>query len=109
VPCGLLSLQSDGRIVDVNRRMADWIGHQPADLVGRRLHEILSVPARIFYETNISPLLRMQGFVDEVAMDFIACDARKVPCLVNAAERRGEDGAVLFTDFAVFKATERRR
>ena len=109
MPCGLLSLLPDGRIADANQRLADWTGYAQAQLVGKRLHDVLSVPARIFYETNISPLLRMQGFVDEVAMDFVARDGSKIPTLINAAERRDAAGALVVTHFAVLKATERRR
>lgn len=109
VPCGFLSLRPDGSIVRANRRIAEWIGYPKEQLVEKRLHDLLSVPARIFYETNISPLLRMQGFVDEVAMDFVGQDGTRVQCLVNAVERRDEGGGVRSTDLAIFKATERRR
>ena len=109
VPCGLLSLLPDGRIAHANQRLAAWTGYEKDQFVGKRFHDLLSVPARIFYETNISPLLRMQGFVDEVAMDFTASDGDKIPSLVNAVERRDDSGGVLFTEFAIFKATERRR
>lgn len=108
-PCGLLSLLPDARIAHVNKRFAEWTGYQQDELVGRPFHDLLSVPARIFYETNISPLLRMQGFVDEVAMDFIGHGGGRIQSLVNAAERRDSEGELLFIDLAIFKATERRR
>lgn len=109
VPCGVLTLLPDGSIAALNERMAAWLGWTKAEVVGKRLHSILSVPARIFFETNISPLLRMQGFVDEIAMDFVGSDGAKVQTLVNGAERRDETGAHTLTHLAVFKATERRR
>lgn len=108
-PCGYLSVDAQGHVAGANRRIAEWIGMVPDALVGQRLHDILSVPARVFYETNVSPLLRLQGFVDEVAMDFRARDGSKVQCLVNAAERRDDAGDLLFTRLAIFRATERRR
>lgn len=104
-----MSVRPDGGVGHANRRIVDWTGHTKENLCGKRFHELLSVPARIFYETNISPLLRMQGFVDEVAMDFVAVDGARIPCLVNAAERRDPSGALVMTDFAILKATERRR
>lgn len=108
-PCGYLSLSADGRIAHANQRIADWTGYAKADLIGRRFHDLLNAPGRIFYETNVSPLLRMQGSIDEVAMDFMASDRSKVPGLVNAAERRNDAGELLFTRFTVFRAIERRR
>ena len=78
-PCGYLSICADGRIALANQRIAQWLGYAKTDLTARRIQDVLGVPSRIFYETNISPLLRMQGFVDEVAMDFLTIDRAKVP------------------------------
>lgn len=108
-PCGYLSVSADGRITLSNARIAQWTGFSKSELAGKKLHDLLSVAARIFYETNIFPLLRMQGFVDEIAMDFVARDGAKVQCLVNAVERRDADGGLLYTRFAILRAAERRR
>lgn len=109
VPCGIVTLLPDGSIAAVNERMATWLGWVKAELVGRRFQGILSVPSRIFFETNISPLLRMQGFVDEIAMEFVGRDGARIQTLVNGIERRDETDAHTLTRLAVFKATERRR
>jgi len=108
-PCGYLSLQPDGRIVKVNRTLSAWIGIPVDQLLGKRLHDLLNMPGRIFYETHFAPLLRMQGFFNEVALDLVTSDGRKLPVLANAMERRAEDGALLFTRVTMFQAAERRR
>jgi sigma-B regulation protein RsbU (phosphoserine phosphatase) len=108
-PCGYLSLAPDGRVVRSNRRIAEWIGDAPDALAGRRIQDLLGVSGRIFWETNVSPLLRMQGFVDEVAMTFRTANGTSLPSLVNAAERRDSDGNLLFTRLTIFNAAERRR
>ncbi|MBY5342075.1 PAS domain-containing protein [Rhizobium leguminosarum bv. viciae] len=108
-PCGYLSLQPDGRIVKVNRTLSTWIGIPAEQLLGKRLHDLLNTSGRIFYETHFAPLLRMQGFFNEVALDLVAADGRKLPVLANAVERRAEDGALLFTRVTMFQAAERRR
>lgn len=108
-PCGYLSLQPDGRIVKVNRTLSTWIGIPAEQLLGKRLHDLLNMPGRIFYETHFAPLLRMQGFFNEVALDLVTADGRKLPVLANAMERRAEDGALLFTRVTMFQAAERRR
>lgn len=109
LPCGVLTVRADGIVAHANRRIAEWLGTDATALAGQRLSRLLGVPTRIFYETNISPLLRMQGFVDEVAMDFVASGGAKVPCLVNGAEQRDADGTLVATQFAIFRAAERRR
>lgn len=108
-PCGYLSLRPDGRIFKSNATLSAWIGFSQAELLGKKLHELLTVAGRMFYETHFSPLLRMQGFVNEIALDFIARDGEKLPVLANAMERRDDAGNLLFTRVTVFSAAQRRR
>jgi phosphoserine phosphatase RsbU/P len=108
-PCGYLSLRPDGRIVKANATFCRWLGYMPADLIGKRLHDILNIASRIFYETHFAPLLRMQGFFNEVALDLVKSDREPFPVLVNAAERVDVDGKPQFIRLTVFNATDRRR
>jgi PAS domain S-box-containing protein len=108
-PCGYLSAQPDGRICKVNGTFARWLGHEPEALIGRRFQDLLNIAGKIYYDTHFAPLLRMQGFFNEVALDFVAADGTRVPVLVNAQERRDENGGLLFIRITVFNATDRRR
>jgi len=108
-PCGYLSLGADGRIVKSNRTLSSWIGYEPELLVGKRLRELLNVSGQMFYETHFAPLLRMQGFFNEVALDLVRSDGSIVQVLANASERRDAAGAVMFTRLTLFQATDRRR
>ncbi|HEX9993542.1 MAG TPA: SpoIIE family protein phosphatase [Acidimicrobiales bacterium] len=107
-PCGFLTTSLDGTVLAANRRFLSWTGHRAADLVGRRRFQQLLAPGdRIFYETHYGPLLRLQGEVREIAVEFVAADGRRLPALVSATVRRdeGEAGVVLT---AVFEAADRR-
>jgi phosphoserine phosphatase RsbU/P len=64
---------------------------------------------RIFYETHFAPLLRMQGYFNEVALDLVTRGGDRLPVLVNAAERRDADGTHALTRLTIFNATDRRR
>jgi sigma-B regulation protein RsbU (phosphoserine phosphatase) len=108
-PCGYLSLRGDGRIVKANQTFCRWSGFAKDELLGQRLHELLTVVGRIFYETHIAPLLRMQGFFNEVALDLIKKDGEQFPVLINATERTNSQGEPLFTRVTVFNASDRRR
>ena len=108
-PCGYLSLTPDGRIVKANLTFSRWVGFSRDELVGKRLHDLLNVAGRIFYETHFAPLLRMQGFFNEVALDLVTREGSRLTVLVNAAERRDSEGRHLFTRLTVFNATDRRR
>jgi sigma-B regulation protein RsbU (phosphoserine phosphatase) len=108
-PCGYLSLAADGVIVKANRTLAGWLGTESFELLGKRFYDLLNVPGKIFYETHFAPLLRMQGFFNEVALDLVGPDGRRLPVLANAAERRTSDGGVQFTRITLFQAADRRR
>lgn len=108
-PCGYLSLRPDGHVFQVNQTLTRWIGFAPEELLGKHLHDFLTIPGRIFYETHFAPLLVMQGFFDEVALDFMTKDGKRLPVLINAAQRRTEEAEIVVTRLSVFRATERRR
>jgi sigma-B regulation protein RsbU (phosphoserine phosphatase) len=108
-PCGYLTIGSDGRITKVNASLTAWTGIETDKFIGRRLHQFLNMAGRIYYETHIAPLLRMQGFFNEFALDFETAAGERLPVIANAAERRDVDGTLLFTAVVVIKATDRRR
>jgi phosphoserine phosphatase RsbU/P len=108
-PCGYLTIGSDGRITKVNATLAAWTGFEADKFVGRRLHQFLNMAGRIYYETHIAPLLRMQGFFNEFALDFESAAGERLPVIANAAERRDTDGTLLYTALVVIKAADRRR
>jgi sigma-B regulation protein RsbU (phosphoserine phosphatase) len=108
-PCGYLSILPDGTIAMANRTIAAWIGYARDDLVGRRIHDVLTFATKIFLETHMLPLLRMQEKVDEVALDFVQSDGGKLPTLANATEHRDGSGRHLSTRLIMLKAVDRRR
>jgi sigma-B regulation protein RsbU (phosphoserine phosphatase) len=108
-PCGYLSLRPDGRIVKVNGTLCTWLALPVSGIVGKRLRDLLTVPGAIFYETHFSPLLRMQGFFHEVALDLVKANGSQLPVLASAAERRDEAGDVMFTRLTILRAVDRRR
>jgi phosphoserine phosphatase RsbU/P len=107
-PCGYVSISPDGRIVKANRTLADWLDWSAQDLLGRSVHDILGFGGRIAFETHLAPLLRMQGYVHEIALDLLKADGEKIPTIANAAEKRAGDGRHLFTRLTLFKAVDRR-
>jgi PAS domain S-box-containing protein len=108
-PCGYLSLKPDGAIFRANATFSSWTGFPSAELAGKRFQDLLNIAGRIFYETHFAPLLRMQGFFNEVALDIVGRDGQRLPVLVNAVERRDAAGNLLFIRMTIFNATDRRR
>jgi sigma-B regulation protein RsbU (phosphoserine phosphatase) len=107
-PCGYLSTTPDGVVVKVNRTFLTWTDQQGGEVVGRRFPDLLTAGGRIFYETHIAPMLRMQGRVREIAVEAVCSDGRRLPVLVNAVLKRDDAGEPVVVRIAVFDATERR-
>jgi PAS domain S-box-containing protein len=109
-PCGYLFTDPDGAITRVNQTFLRWTGYASSDLVGsKRFQEMLTPPAAIFYETHLSPLLRMQGFIKEVTLDVVCANGAILPVLINStihADSSGAPAAILTT---VFDIRERRK
>ena len=109
-PCGYLSTLPDGTIVQVNQTLVsitgftrDWL------LAGRRFPELLTTPGKVYHDTHVGPLLQMQGFVNEVALDIVRSDGRRLPVLVNALRKPEPDAGPALTLMTIFDATDRRQ
>jgi PAS domain S-box-containing protein len=109
-PCGYISTLADGTIVRVNQTLLDWTGYTREDLVSsKRLQDLLTVPGKIFYETQFVVLLQMQGHVKEVALDLVCPNRAPLPVLVNSARQVRSDGGPVLIHSAFFDATDRTR
>ena len=109
-PCGYLSTLPDGTIVRANRTFIEWTGgSREALLAGRKFQTVLTVGSRIYYETHYAPLLRMQGAVNEIALEIVREDGRILPVLANSRQKRDADGTPLFNRITLFDSTDRRR
>jgi sigma-B regulation protein RsbU (phosphoserine phosphatase) len=107
-PCGYVSLSPNAHIVKINRTLAGWLGTSADLLIGRSMHDLLSFGGRIAFETHLAPLLRLQGFVPELALDLLHANGSKFPVIANAAEKRSAAGEHVFTRLTLFKAVDRR-
>ena len=109
-PCGYLSSLMDGTIIGVNQTFLDWTGYSREDLLhAAKLQDLLTVPGKIFYETHYAPLLQMQGFVKEVALDLVCKRRDPLNVLVNSTCQGGDQQRPAFVRSIFFDATDRMR
>lgn len=108
-PCGYVLLDPRGRLVRANLTFCTLTGFSHDELAGRRFSELLNIAGRMFYETHFAPLLRMQGFFNEVALDLVTKSGTRLAVLANATEKRNVDQQLLGIRVALFVAAERRR
>ena len=107
-PCGHLVVGSDGRLLVVNATLCRWLQYDRGTLLDRmKLQDLLSVGGRIFFQTHVAPLLRMQGSVAEVKVPMRRSDGSEVPVIFNAIERSWGGRPVIH--LAAFIAEDRHK
>ncbi|MFN7142998.1 MAG: ATP-binding protein [Myxococcota bacterium] len=88
-PVGLVSFDDHAVVRECNRTLLTWLGHAPEAVVGGRLDALLTVAGRLFFQTHVFPLLKMQGAVEELAFSLRAADGTPCPVLVSGARVPG--------------------
>lgn len=110
-PVALLRLDGSGAVLDANDTCRSWFDDVAArDLRGTRFSTLLSVGGRIYWETHLAPLLRLQGRVEEIAVELRTGGTRRPVLLSAEVHGDGEpDGAGVVINVALFDARERSR
>ncbi len=85
--CGLLTTGADGVVTAANATVAGLIGVPAAHLVGRRLVDLLTSGARLFWLAHWAPSLALAGGLTGVRVDLAGQDGRRpvvLDCRVGA-------------------------
>ncbi len=107
--CGFLIASPQGVIIKGNVKISSWMGIATEGLAGKRLSDLFTISGKIYYETHLGPLLRMQGFFDEVMIELQSPAGKKLRVLINAMECRDENNMPQVIHYALFKASDRLR
>ncbi len=107
--CGFIIADAKGIIIRGNKKVIQWSGYNHEELKGKRFSDILSISGRIYYETHLWPLLRMQGFFDEVMLEIAHTSGTKLQVLVNASEHHFDKDNPEFVRFTLLKCSDRLR
>lgn len=104
-PCGLMAATREGLIRRPNATLCRWLGRTAEELTQVRLQDLLTPGGRIFMQTHLMPLLKMQGSVSEVKLEVRRADGSLVPMVVNVV--RQEPGGEEAFEFAWLIAEDR--
>lgn len=107
-PCGYVLAGSDGHIAMANDWLAKLLGYSTEELESMTIRDILSMAGRILYETNLLPLMRLQGTIGEVTIDLKATDKTAVPVMMSASATLDDAGALSTVRIVFVKASARR-
>ena len=105
--CGFIIADPQGFILRANKKIAGWLNHTTDELKGKRFIDVLSVGSKIYYETHLRPLLRIQGFFDEVVLELSGNTEQKLQVIINAFERRNQNDQLCFLRYTILKGSDR--
>ena len=105
--CGFINADASGIIVRANKKVAGWIGYSTIELKGKRFSDLLTIGGKIYYETHLWPLLRIQGFFDEVVLELKGTAGQRLRVMVNAFESRDVNNQPCFIRYTILKASDR--
>ena len=106
---GFLITDPAGMIMHANKRFAEWVKVKADQLPGTRFSDYLSISGKIYIETHLAPLLRMQGTYDEIALELAPVIGPRIPVLVNARERKDDNGDPTSIAFVIFRSAQRHQ
>ncbi|MCP8617268.1 SpoIIE family protein phosphatase [Salirhabdus salicampi] len=86
-PCGYLTLDNEGHIHTINETLLDKLNYSFDQLKGKHMNNILSVPARLFFQLYFTPLINVEKQVEEMYISLISSDGKEIPVLINAHQR----------------------
>ena len=87
-PCGFFVMDQYFHITDVNDMMASMLDMEVEALIGRHIHDLLTKPSKVYFQTYFTPILSLQEEVRELYTMFQTTKG-SVPSLLNAAVRDG--------------------
>jgi len=85
VPGAVVTLSADLSILAANVAMGRMVTRPPSDLIGASFESLLSLPARILFQTHVFPALEADGRVEEAFLS-LASSTGDIPVLLNAAK-----------------------
>ncbi|HEV7331186.1 MAG TPA: ATP-binding protein [Flavisolibacter sp.] len=106
-PCLYFSATDEGFITSVNKTLCYHLGYRQEDLIGQKQDRIFTLPTRIFQQTHLFPLLKMQGHTEEIYITLLTKEGEWLPVLLNAVRR--EVAGVNLTEYVAIIVHNRKK
>ncbi|WP_328586672.1 PAS domain-containing protein [Neobacillus vireti] len=65
-PCGFLSMDHNGSIIEVNKTFLEWIGFKQKNLVGKHFESLLTTGNKLIFHSYFYPNINLHGHVEEL-------------------------------------------
>jgi len=96
-PSMATSIGEDGAYLDVNDALLKRLGYERADMVGRKPTEFVTAESAKRIETELMPILRRSGVLEDKPISFQTRSGEVVNCLTNSLVEHDPDGKFVRT------------
>lgn len=83
-PCGFISFDKRGYIVEVNKTFLRWTNYVEEDLIGVNIEYLLSKVNRMIFHSYFYPNISLYGYIEELFVNLKSKNNESVPYLINA-------------------------
>jgi sigma-B regulation protein RsbU (phosphoserine phosphatase) len=90
-PCYYFAATDEGELIAVNEMVCSALGYKKEELIGKHIESIFTMATRIFYQTHLFPLLKLQGKAFEIFITVQTGSKDHIPLLCNIS-RTNESG-----------------
>lgn len=100
-PCGYFAFTDDSLILQVNETLCSLLQYQEDELKGKNVETIFTIATRIFFQTHLFPLVKMQGYAEEIFLTLLAKNGAHLPVLLNAKRMEWQQQTITACAFIV--------
>lgn len=106
-PCGYHSLDSDGRVIKINRTELDWLGYRADEVIDQRHYRDFVTPeTRAAFDAAFHQVLG-EGQEGSAECELLCRDGTRLPVAIQATAHVTEDG-FQYSRATVFDLSERK-
>jgi PAS domain S-box-containing protein len=107
-PCGYHSLDSEGKIVNINNTELQWLGYSREEILGKSFTEIVTADSQQIFHSNFANFKR-NGWLRDTEYDLVCKDGTIFPVFLSATAVKDEEGNYLYSRSTLFDARERKQ
>lgn len=109
-PCGYASFKNDGTIYNINATLLKWLGFDRDEILEKKkIYELFNMGGKLFFETHFFPLIRIQGFANEINFEIRKKDNSTFPALINVKEIKGSASTENRYRASVYDISDRKK
>ncbi|MRR15187.1 MAG: PAS domain S-box protein [Deltaproteobacteria bacterium] len=108
-PCGYHSLGADATFLRINNTELAWLGYDRDEIIDKKKWTDVLTPKSLEKFQKIFPVLKEQGWVNDLEYDVVRKDGSIFTVLLNASTVRDPDGRFLQTRATLFDVTQLKK